>query len=113
MVDSSDIETLLWAEGMYREAETRRGEKKCDGKNYSAFGKISCRLTPGQRIEPVSFGNRIAALSTPQLSQSRNCSFSLFTISGSHPIPRAGVIARLLASSSANQFAHSGIPGIP
>jgi len=27
------METLLWAEGMYGEAETRSGEKKCDRKN--------------------------------------------------------------------------------
>src|SRR5258707_10390872 len=106
MVDSSGIEAFLWAEGMYREAETRRGQKKCDGKNYSACGKSSSRLTPGQRIEPVCVGNRIALLSTPQLSQSRNCSFSPLTITGSHPIPKAGVIARWVTSSSANQFAH-------
>jgi hypothetical protein len=50
--------------------------------------KISSSFMLGQRIDPVSVGNRIAPLSTPQLSQSRNCSFLPLIITGSHPMPR-------------------------
>src|SRR5438094_10495689 len=91
-----------------RREEKRREEKRREGKgregkgreeaekrrevwrgNYSARRKISSRLRPGQRIEPVWVGNDTAPLSTPQLSQSRNCSFSPLIITGSHPMPRA------------------------
>src|SRR5271157_1529107 len=74
---------------------------------------MSCRLKLGQRIEPASAGRLIAPLSTPQLSQERNCSFSPLTSTGAHPIPRARMIALCASSLPANQSAQSGIPGIP
>src|SRR5579859_1637615 len=61
--------------------------------DYSARRKIRSRLRAGQRIGPVSVGNRMASLSTPQLSQSRNSSFVPLKITGSHPMPRASITA--------------------
>ena len=63
-------------------------------KSYFTGRMRLSRLKRGQRIEPVEAGIRIASLSTPQLSQSRNCSFWPLTITGSHPMPSAGIIAR-------------------
>jgi hypothetical protein len=56
--------------------------------HYSVGTRISRRQRVGQRIDPVSTGNVIAPLSTPQLSQSRNCALLPLTITGSHPMPR-------------------------
>src|SRR5438132_6699028 len=113
MVDSSGMETLLWAGAMYDRTNREEGRRSVIGENYSACGKISSRLKLGQRIEPVAVGNGIAPLSTPQLSQSRNCSFSPLIRTGAHPIPRARMIALCVSSSPANQSAQPGIPGIP
>src|SRR6266852_9112690 len=107
MVDGSGMETLLCAEGMEGKVE-REEDSSGLREGYSACGKTSRRLTLGQRIEPVSAGKRIAPLSTPQLSQSRNCSFSPLTTTGLHPIPSARTMALCDFSSPANQSAHSG-----
>src|SRR5437899_10781068 len=87
MVDSSGMETLLWAGAMYERTKREEGRRSAIRENYSACGKIFSRLMLGQRIEPVSGGNRIASLSTPHLSKSRNCSFSHLTITVYHPMP--------------------------
>jgi hypothetical protein len=55
------METLLWAEEINRKDETRRGRKRLDAGNYSPCGKISSRLTPGQRIEPV-YGDKTLSI---------------------------------------------------
>src|SRR5260370_29267455 len=70
---------------MNERGKGEEGRRSVIGENYSACGKIFSRLMLGQWIEPVSAGNRIAPLSTPQLSQSRNCSLSPLTITDHIP----------------------------
>ena len=59
MVDSSGMETLLWAGAMYDRTNREEGRRSVIGENYSACGKIFSRLMLGQRIEPVSAGKRV------------------------------------------------------
>jgi integrase len=71
-------------------------------------GRGLCKLKLGQPIEPVSGGNLMASLSTPQLSHSSNCSFVALTTVGLHPIPRAGVWRELNRASEAAGLGHMG-----
>src|SRR5579864_7853403 len=108
---------LAWEGVCGRERENKRKQRRekrwVMRKGYVAGRKRSARSKPGQRIDPLSAGKLIASLSTPQLSQSRNCSFWPLAITGSHPMPSMGMIARCICNSPRNQSAQSGTPGIP
>ena len=74
---------------------------------------VSAAISLGDRFMVEGPGVQPIRISTPQLSQSRNCSFSPLISTGLHPIPTARTIALCESSSPANHLAHSGTPGIP
>lgn len=97
------METLSY-KGNYGQNKPRSAKREGvrSERNYSAFRKMSLRLTFGQRIEPVCAGNGIAALDAPAEPVKK-----LFFLSFDNHRTTSNTVRMN------DRMMRSGIPGIP